>query len=155
MWKCLQTLLVEESCVFQVWSWGNLGLEGGGGAEVVSDKVERVWEGGGQHLGARGEHRLQVRCYQMGWIHLSKDTWPNTNSAPTMSDKYLEQIIIVLCNHWYHPFHSREKLVQFKKATTEEIDGTLAKLSNDLNPKEVELSNEESKDKSAAACWKA
>merc|ERR1712130_356969 len=45
-----------------------------------------------------------------------------------------------------------EKLVQFKKATTEETDGTLAKLSNDLNPKEVELSNEESKDKSAAAC---
>jgi len=46
----------------------------------------------------------------------------------------------------------KEKLVQFKKEATEENAGTLGKLSKDLNPKEVELSNEESKDKSAAAC---
>ena len=48
-------------------------------------------------------------------------------------------------------FHSREKLVQFNEKATEEKTGTLGKLSNE-DPKEVELQNEESKDKSAAAC---
>ena len=53
--------------------------------------------------------------------------------------------------HRYHPFHSREKLDQFKKEVTGENAGTAEKLSNE-NQKEVELSNEKSKDKSAAAC---
>ena len=47
--------------------------------------------------------------------------------------------------------HSREKLVQFKEEATVKKTSMLGKLSND-NPKEVELQNEESKDKSAAAC---
>lgn len=45
----------------------------------------------------------------------------------------------------------KEKLVQFKKEVTGENAGTVGKLSSE-NQKEVELSNEESKDKSAAAC---
>jgi len=45
----------------------------------------------------------------------------------------------------------KEKLVQFNEKATEEKTGTLGKLSNE-DPKEVELPNEESKDKSAAAC---
>ena len=60
------------------------------------------------------------------------------------------QIVFVHCAATDN-FHSREKLVQFKEEATEEKASTLGKLSND-NSKEVELSNEGSKDKSAAAC---
>merc|ERR1712226_319085 len=45
----------------------------------------------------------------------------------------------------------KEKIVQFKKEVAGENVNTGEKLSNE-NSKEVELSNEENKDKSAAAC---
>ena len=45
----------------------------------------------------------------------------------------------------------REKIVQFKKEAAGENANTGEKLSNE-NSKEVELANEENKDKSAAAC---
>ena len=89
----------------------------------------------------------------MGWDLDVCQTNILTNFAPMIRNMIYISGILFDINRLYSidAICFREKIDQFKKEVGGENANSMEKLSNE-NSKEVELSNEKNKDKSAAAC---